>query len=119
MTDEINMHRNPDPNAQIVQTAIATSLNLRCFGVLSPRTDAYVAIAAPDLEADFRWRISELPWSTVPPRTDALAPKALDPVLLAAIEEVVHRTGFTKTGTSASIAFLYLYMALAGGESNA
>jgi len=79
-----------------------------------------VAIAAPDLEADYEWDIESLPWDAVPPRADAAtAPKELDPVLFAAIEELVAKAKLTQTGTSASIAFLYIYMELAIRQADA
>lgn len=95
-----------------LQTAIATSLNLRCYGVLSGREDSKVAIAAPDLEADHAWDLSELPWDLVPKREGSAAPSALDPALLAALEAFVAKDKPTKTGFSASVAFLYVYMAM-------
>lgn len=104
-----------------MQTAIATSLNLRCFGVLSPRQDGKIAITAPDLEAEHAWDISSLPWDQVPPKEEGQEgpPQALDPVLLAAIEKLVSADRPTKTGFSASVAFLYVYMAMAGTASEA
>lgn len=87
--------------------------------MLSGRDDGKVAIAAPDLEADYEWDITALPWATVPAREGATAPTELDPALLAAIEELVARAGLTRTGTSASIAFLYLYMTMAVIEGEA
>lgn len=104
-----------------LQTAIATSLNLRCFGVLSGRQDSKVALAAPDLEADYAWEVSALPWDAVPKRSrgDASAPKELVAGLLSAIEELVAKANLTRTGTSASTAFLYIYMAMAGTKSEA
>lgn len=103
-----------------MQTAIATSLNLRCYGVLSPRQDGAVAIAAPDLEADHAWEISELPWSLVPKRSSGSSPsKELDAALLAEIEKIVEAAKPTKTGTSASVAFLYVLMEMAGTKENA
>jgi hypothetical protein len=88
--------------------------------VLSARTDGRVAIAAPDLEADCSWDIASLPWGDVPSRADdATAPTELDPVLLASIEALVVAAKLTTTGTSASIAFLYIYMALAARRDSA
>ncbi|BEI87502.1 uncharacterized protein CcaverHIS019_0102200 [Cutaneotrichosporon cavernicola] len=100
-------------------TAIATSLNLRCYGVLAGRFDGKVAIAAPDLEADHAWDIATLPWSLVPAREGNVAPAALDQTLLEAIEAVVSQDKPTKTGFSASVAFLYIYMAMTVTEDNA
>lgn len=102
-----------------MQTAIATSLNLRCYGVLSPRTDAKVAIRAPDLEADHAWGIASLPWDQVPSKQGDAPAEALDPVLLAAIERLVSLDRPSKTGFSASVAFLYVYMTMAGCRDDA
>lgn len=102
-----------------MQTAIATSLNLRCFGVLSARRDGQVAIAAPDLEADHAWNISELPWDLVPARNGTAPSAELDAALLSALEKIVADAKPTKTGTSASVAFLYVYMEMTGSRANA
>lgn len=78
-----------------------------------------MAIAAPDLEADHAWAISELPWAKVPAREGPTAPAALDQGLLEAIEALVSKDKPTQTGFSASVAFLYAYMAMAVSADNA
>ncbi len=87
--------------------------------MLSGRSDSKVAIAAPDLEADHAWGIAELPWAKVPAREGTTAPEALDQGLLEAIEALVNKDKPTKTGFSASVAFLYVYMAMTVTEDNA
>lgn len=78
-----------------------------------------MAIVAPDLEADHAWEISSLPWDLVPAREGSEAPSALDPTLLAAIETLVNNDKPSKTGFSASVAFLYVYMAMTVSAENA
>lgn len=87
--------------------------------MLSGRRDSKVAIAAPDLEADHAWEISALPWDLVPAREGSTAPTALDPTLLASIEALVAMDKPTKTGFSASVAFLYVYMAMTVSAADA
>ena len=106
-----------------IQTAIATSVDLRCYSVLSARSDNKVALEAPNLNADIEWDISSLPWNLLPVATPGgpkkVADKELDSALLQAIESVVGEQEVGKKGLAASVAFLYLYMVMAGSNSNA
>lgn len=109
------------------QTAIATSVDLRCFAALTPRSDNKVALEAHNLNLEAEWDISALPWKLLPialaKSTDnagrRVADKDLDPPLLAAVEKHVREGGWGKTAQGAAVAFLYLYMLIAGDESNA
>ncbi|KAL7418885.1 cystathionine beta-lyase [Cryptotrichosporon argae] len=100
-------------------TAIATSVNLRCFAVLSPRRDDKVGLVAPDLGIDVEYDIEALPWSLLPVSAERAehADKELDPALVAALEAVV--TGTDGKKTAAAVAYLYLYMLLAGSATAA
>lgn len=114
-------YRNPHCNRLFPkQTAIATSLNLRCYGVLSPRNDGKVAIQAPDLEAECEWDISQLPWDAVPAGAGgSKAPTDLDETLLKRIEDIVAEGHPSSTGFRGSVAWLYMYMIMAGSRENA
>ena len=104
------------------QTAIATSVNLRCLAVLSPRSDDKVALEIPNLDLEAEWDISSLPWNLLPLHAEEdrhQADKELDPPLLAAIEDVVKSEGSTANGIGSQVAFLYLYMLMAGRDYNA
>ena len=106
-----------------MQTAVATSVDLRCYSVLSPRNDNKIALEAPELDdLEIEWDISKLPWNLLPLHADGSrrsADKELDPPLLQAIE--VHTRGAEgdNRGLGAQVAFLYLYMVIAGSERNA
>jgi hypothetical protein len=106
------------------QTAIATSLDLRCYAVLTPRHDPKVELEVPDISFEQEWDINELPWSFVAGRlggtaTGVVADKELDEALIKAIEGLVVREGVAQNGAGAAVAFLYLYMVMAGTLENA
>lgn len=123
------------PSADTLQTAIAASVDLRCFATLTPRSDALVALESPNLEIDAEWSIAALPWSLVPAASSSssssssssapYAPKELDATLLAALEksaaEHVNGSGeaLSKTAQGAAVAWLYLYMIVAGTKEDA
>ncbi|KAK4688013.1 cysteine-S-conjugate beta-lyase, partial [Tremellales sp. Uapishka_1] len=103
-------------------TAIATSVNLRCFAVLSPRADGTLALEIPDVRWNDEWTIKSLPWDKLPSSTGPSerkhADKELDAGLLAAIEKLVKIEGATTHGSGAAAAWLYLYMIISGSETN-
>ncbi|WVR03467.1 cystathionine beta-lyase [Kwoniella sp. DSM 27419] len=104
-------------------TAVASSVNLRCFAVLSPRSDDRVTLEVPDIGIELEWETSKLPWGVLPVHSSHerhIADKDLDSALLSAIETLVQRDlEAGKTGIGACVAFLYLYMVTAGSESDA
>ncbi|WVN90920.1 cystathionine beta-lyase [Cryptococcus depauperatus CBS 7841] len=104
-------------------TAIATSVDLRCFSVLSARHDNIVGLEAPNIGVELEWDISKLPWNLLPVHSNSdrhVADKELNPALLQVIENIVNlHFEVGKTGMAAAVAFLYLYMMIAGDESNA
>ena len=95
---------------------------MRCYSVLSPRSDSKIALEAPDLDCEAEWDISALPWNLLPlhPKEGRhAADKELDVVLLQAIES--HASAFEgdKRGIAAQCALLYVYMVMAGSQRNA
>ncbi|KGB77266.1 cystathionine beta-lyase [Cryptococcus deuterogattii R265] len=104
-------------------TAIASSVDLRCFSVLSPRRDRKVGLEVPNIGVELEWEISKLPWNLLPVHSNGerhVADKELDTALLEAVEGAVNaHVEVGKTGVGACVAFLYLYMMIAGEESNA
>lgn len=100
-----------------MQSAIATSVSLRCYGVLSPRSDDKVALEAPNFDFDGEWDIRSLPWELLPRNCDQSPPTELDGPLLQAIETAAG--GSTRACSAAATAFLYLYMIMAGDEREA
>lgn len=104
-------------------TAIASSVDLRCFSVLSPRCDRKVGLEVPNIGVELEWEISKLPWNLLPVHSNGerhVADKELDTALLEAVEGAVNaHVEVGKTSVGACAAFLYLYMMIAGEESNA
>jgi hypothetical protein len=84
--------------------------------VVSPRADDKVALEVPDIEAEFEWDISSLPWDLVKAASSKVE---LCPELLQAIEPLVNTPGVHKRTVGAAVAFLYLYMLIAGRDLNA
>ncbi|KDQ19224.1 hypothetical protein BOTBODRAFT_126004 [Botryobasidium botryosum FD-172 SS1] len=99
-------------------TAIAAAVDLRCYGLTSPRHDGKLSLKLPDLHNfEHTWDIkTDLPWDAVTPvlpgdvhpptldqkLVDAITHRALPPA--ARLENAQSR--------AATIAFLYLYMVL-------
>jgi hypothetical protein len=91
-------------------------VNLRCFGVATPRADDKVALEVPDIDAEFEWEISALPWNLV---KAASSKSELCPELIQAIEPLVNTKGVQNRTVGAAVAFLYLYMLIAERDMNA
>ena len=102
------------------QTALAASVDLRCYGLTTPRSDNKISAHFTNI-SDFysEWDIDSLPWDSV---TTVLPgdvhPEALDQQLLDAINERVLPPPDEMPPKShpAALAFLYLYMALSYGK---
>lgn len=103
--------------AKHLQTALAASVDLRCYGLTSPRHDGIVSVHFGDLNNFFHeWKIDCLPWhavQSVPLNGDL--PDAIDDHLAQLITSTL--SGLTlelhPKAKSAAVAFLYLYMTLA------
>ncbi|CDU22517.1 related to cystathionine beta-lyase [Sporisorium scitamineum] len=98
-------------------TAVAGSVALRCYASVTPREDGKISLDLPDLGVVHTWSVSELPWSAVPQSIQGggAVPDSLDKGLVSAIEKVVGDTvNETERSHAASIAFLVLYMCIAG-----
>lgn len=98
-------------------TAIAGSVALRCYASVSAREDGKISLDLPDLGVVHTWNINELPWSAVPKSIQGAGdvPDSLDAGLVSAIEKVVGDTvNESERSHAASIAFLVLYMCIAG-----
>ncbi|PWN35812.1 cystathionine beta-l [Meira miltonrushii] len=92
--------------------AVAASVALRCYALVESRKDDILSLNLPDLTVKHEWRLSELPWSSVPSNVDVLSPGAeLNEKLHKAIEAVVGLVaGESERSHAASVAFLYLFM---------
>lgn len=98
-------------------TAVAASVALRCYASVSPREDGKISLDLPDLGVIHTWDVAELPWAAVPTSIQGggAVPDSLDHGLVSAIEKVVGDTvNESERSHSASIAFLVLYMCIAG-----
>lgn len=80
----------------------------------------------PDLGLEMAWDIDSLPWHLLPIQVEQsgssrrLADKDLDAPLLEALEEVVKAGNVNvKSALGAAVAWLYLYMTIAGSEAEA
>ncbi|PWN48058.1 cystathionine beta-l [Violaceomyces palustris] len=104
--------------------AVAASVALRCFAHVSDREDGKLSLGLPDLGVEHVWKLDDLPWDVVPEKlrigaeAELGAHEELDQGLIAAIEkcvgDVVNETDRSHAG---SVAFLYLYMCIAGKEA--
>ncbi|KZT73092.1 cystathionine beta-l [Daedalea quercina L-15889] len=102
-------------------TAIAASVDLRCYGLTSPRHDNKLSLQLTDV-GDFyhEWDLDDLPWDAVTPvlpgehHADQLDQKLMDAIAARAVPPA---TELPRGAHLASVAFLYLYMSMAhGGE---
>jgi hypothetical protein len=94
-------------------------VDLRCYALTTPRHDGKVSVHFVDVE-NFRheWRLEELPWDMASPvNVGSSHPDQLDQKLVDAILDKAAPEKMDKKARVASLAFLYLYMALThGGE---
>ncbi|KAJ9094961.1 hypothetical protein QFC21_005753 [Naganishia friedmannii] len=96
-------------------TAIAASINLRCFAILNKRPDQCIRLDLPDMALyEKEWTLDSLPWDefTASPLADGRAPAELDQVSLKALEAFLHDDGLPANAHVAALAILYLYMTL-------
>ncbi|KAF8624533.1 hypothetical protein AX15_005842 [Amanita polypyramis BW_CC] len=98
-------------------TAIAASVDLRCYGLATPRHDAKFSVHFRDINNFFReWDINSLPWDAVTPTPAGEEhPDLLDHTLIDALDNGILKTleSEEKQAYKASLAFLYVYMKLA------
>ena len=101
------------------QTAVAASVDLRCFGLTQPRYDNKISVHFTDI-SDFKyeWDVEQLPWDAAPsvPKGED-HPDALDQRLVDAIKTraLPPESEMPPKTQAAAIAFLYLYMMMAHG----
>jgi hypothetical protein len=99
----------------LYQTAIAASINLRCFAILNRRRDDKIRLDLPDLNVhEKEWSVDSLPWDqfTAKPLEGGRAPAELDQGSLKAVEKFLQDDGLDATAHVAALAILYLYMAM-------
>lgn len=104
-------------------TALAASVNLRCYAFVEPRADGKVQLELPELNVDHEWIIADLPWDAVPSKVGGLnstdaAPTELDARLLRRIVQTVEvKAAAAERDHASCVAFLYLFMTL-GAKSH-
>ncbi|KAA1467323.1 cystathionine beta-lyase [Dentipellis sp. KUC8613] len=102
-------------------TAVAASVDLRCYGLTSPRHDGKVGLNFADVGNFYHeWVLDDLPWDAVTSvglgseHPEQLDQRLVDAITKRALPESIDANPMAK---GASIAFLYLYMTMAhGGE---
>ncbi|KAK0469897.1 cystathionine beta-lyase [Desarmillaria tabescens] len=101
-------------------TAIAASVDLRCYGLTTPRFDGKISVHFTDIDNFYyEWTIDDLPWHVVKPiAIDEEHPEILDQVLVDALNSgpLKDLTEAQKHARVASIAFLYMYLVLTRGD---
>ncbi|KAG7089876.1 hypothetical protein E1B28_011514 [Marasmius oreades] len=95
-------------------TAIAASVDLRCYGLLTPREDGKMSVHFNDISNFYKeWDIDTLPWKNVAPLSkDKNHPPELDqPLIERLLEGPLKHLESTRESTS-SLVLIYLYMKL-------
>lgn len=100
------------------KTAIASSVGLRCYGLVAQRSDNRISLNLPDLDQwSHTWDIDALPWDAVTPiqvgedHPPLLDTRLIDAITSRALPESVETLKYNRAKSSA-ISFLYLYMSL-------
>ncbi|GAA5823114.1 hypothetical protein JCM10212_002676 [Sporobolomyces blumeae] len=99
-------------------TAIASSIDLRCFCYASSRSDSSISLELADLGYSQTWEIDSLPWSKVLASQAGKAPRgdqAPDQELLTLLANSFVKQDVLKA-VQAAQAFLYLYMHVCGSS---
>ncbi|KAH9856538.1 cystathionine beta-lyase [Lenzites betulinus] len=95
-------------------TAVAASVDLRCYGLTSPRHDNKISVHFNDID-DYKheWDIDDLPWDVVVPVPKGQEhPESLDIRVMDAIKTraLPAESQMPPKAHAAAVAFLYLYM---------
>ncbi|KAG1747094.1 Cys/Met metabolism PLP-dependent enzyme-domain-containing protein [Suillus paluster] len=98
-------------------TAVAASVDLRCYGVTNPRHDGKVSVHYIDIDNFTQeWEVDDLPWDAVTPvrvgdaHPDSLDHKLVDAITTRALSPEVLAN---PSARQACVAFLYMYMIMA------
>jgi hypothetical protein len=102
-------------------TALAASVDLRCYGLATPRHDGKISVNFPDIDDFFcEWAVDQLPWHAASAvKLGDEPPETLDQKLVEAITHAAFppEAQVPPKAQTACLAFLYLYMMTAqGGE---
>lgn len=98
------------------QTAVAASVDLRCYGLSTPRNDGRLSVHFADIDNFYHeWDVESLPWDAVTPlaageeHPDVLDQKLIDAVLAGPLKDLGEEA---KHARAAALAFLYMYLML-------
>ncbi|KAK7203733.1 mevalonate kinase [Myxozyma melibiosi] len=101
--------------------AIAAALSLRTYMLVSNHDlpQDVISLEFPDVNLQYSWPLSTLPWSSVPSLSSPQSPPTeLDDALVKALDApLTGVTGFPQR--SAALAFLYIYMCLMNDKRSA
>lgn len=93
---------------------------MRCYGLISPRSDNKVSIHLNDIgDYQHEWNVDDLPWDAVTPLLpgeeppETLDQKLMDAVIAKALPPAEE---MPPKAHGAALAFLYLYMSLAHAD---
>ncbi|KAJ7914934.1 Cys/Met metabolism PLP-dependent enzyme-domain-containing protein [Mycena leptocephala] len=97
-------------------TAVAASVDLRCYGLATPRNDGKLSVHFADIDNFYReWDIESLPWDAVTPiaagqeHPDVLDQVLMDAIVAGPLKDIDEAAKHAKT---AGLAFLYMYLML-------
>lgn len=100
----------------LTQTAIAASVDLRCYGLATPRNDGKLSVHFTDIDNFYHeWDVDSLPWEAVTPiALGEEPPEVLNEKLVDALNKgpLGHLDDTQSASRGAGLAFLYLYMTL-------
>ncbi|TFK72972.1 cystathionine beta-lyase [Pluteus cervinus] len=101
-------------------TAVAASVDLRCYGLVTPRNDGKLSVRFHDINEFYHeWPISHLPWEALNGTpSEGVSHETLDQTLLTALSAgPLKELGDTQPQAfAACTTFLYLYMVLATSD---
>jgi mevalonate kinase len=95
---------------------VAASVDLRCYGLATPRNDGKLSVHFADIDNFYReWDIESLPWDAVTPiaagqeHPDVLDQVLMDAIVAGPLKDIDETAKHAKT---AGLAFLYMYLML-------
>ncbi|KAF8656838.1 hypothetical protein AX16_002386 [Volvariella volvacea WC 439] len=101
-------------------TAVAASVDLRCYGLTTPRNNGKLSVHFTDIDNFYHeWDIHSLPWGAVVPvpagqrHPDQLDQNLVDAIINGPLQGLDEEK---KPARAAALTFVYLYMVLASGD---
>ncbi|CAO1629136.1 unnamed protein product [Parajaminaea phylloscopi] len=95
-------------------TALAASVALRCYAYVQPRADGKLHLELPELGVTHDWQVQDLPWDAVSSSVDQSEGQLDARLLRRVIETVELKASQGERSHASCVAFIYLYMTLAG-----